>query len=308
MGVIQTIIDQLSDTSIPLTNPLTATKVLAVRVGNQELINWINSEIEGYYNSTKLPSYRIYEGIVECDFTNGSYKMSNHIMPTEGLSKDLKSYVKDARFIESVEALEGLLVNDPEGNLIYPYPAEIVGILQANFRKISPSNRNIQLFGARRKISKYAIKMILSSVRNKLLDFMLKLETEFGDNAGIQELKENNQQITIIMSQTITTTGDGNIINTGDNANIKATINITKGNKDELIRYLDSIGINSEDTGELINVIDDDSQDDQNQSYGSKVSEWIGKMITKAASGVWSVGIGVAGSLLETGIKAYYGW
>src|SRR5690606_36159685 len=50
-------------------------------------------------------------------------------------------------------------------------------------------------------------------------------------------------------------TGDGNILNTGNEANIHATINVSKGNLDSLKRQLFKYGIEDEDIEELAEIL-----------------------------------------------------
>jgi len=118
----------------------------------------------------------------------------------------------------------------------------------------------------------------------------------------------SEEQISTIMNQTIiNTSGDGNVVNTGEKARISAKINITKGNKDELIKYLKDYGISEEDTSELATIIDTEQPDASKMTFGEKVNAWIQKMLGKALDGTWSIGLGAAGNLLAEAIKLYYG-
>lgn len=147
---------------------------------------------------------------------------------------------------------------------------------------------------------------VLSKVRNSLLDFMLKIDSEFGNISEIEELKTKKNEISTIMSQTIiNNSGDGNILNTGDAAKIDATITITKGNKDELSSHLRETGAEEVDIEELMRVID--QEEPKTDTFSPQVNSWIQKMIGKALEGTWKVGIGAAGGLLASAIKMYYG-
>ena len=137
---------------------------------------------------------------------------------------------------------------------------------------------------------------------------MLKIDSEFGNITEIEELKTKKEQISTIMNQTIiNTSGDGNVVNTGEKARISAKINIIKGNKDELIKYLKDYGISEEDTSELATIIDTEQPDASKMTFGEKVNAWIQKMLGKALDGTWSIGLGAAGNLLAEAIKLYYG-
>ncbi len=149
---------------------------------------------------------------------------------------------------------------------------------------------------------------ILTYVRNNLLDFMLKIDSEFGNITEIEELKTKKKEIATIMNQTIiNNTGDGNVVNTGDKATITSTITISKGNKEELSKHLQDIGLTTDDTNELIQVIDTEEPDFEKKTFGKAVNSWTQKMLGKALDGSWNIGIGAAGNLIAEAIKTYYG-
>lgn len=149
---------------------------------------------------------------------------------------------------------------------------------------------------------------MLSVIRSKLLDFMLKLDEEFGNLTEIEELKEKNERISTIMNQTIINASDGSIVNTGENSIIDATISITKGDKVVLKQRLLDNGISGEDSDELIQILDSESSDRTTGKFGNKVNLWIQKMLGKALDGSWQIGIGAAGNLLSELIQSYYGF
>jgi len=111
------------------------------------------------------------------------------------------------------------------------------------------------------------------------------------------------------MSQTvINTSGDGNIINTGNNNTITANITVKKGDKNALERHLAANNIEDSDIQELTSIIDRDNTAIKEQKFGETVNSWIKKMLGKAVDGSWKISLGVAGKLLTDAITSYYGW
>lgn len=55
MDLVSRIINELVDDKSSLNGALLKTKVLASRIGNQELIAWTNSELSGYDDESELP-------------------------------------------------------------------------------------------------------------------------------------------------------------------------------------------------------------------------------------------------------------
>ena len=71
--------------------------------------------------------------------------------------------------------------------------------------------------------------------------------------------------------------------------------------------YLQQQGVSKEDVSDLEQAIREDPEPKSPQKFGSKVGAWIGKMVSKAASGGWEVTVATAGTLLAAAISKFYG-
>lgn len=306
MKLISQIINELIDSEKSINGALLKTKVLASRIQNNELLDWVNGELNGYTSTKDLPDYRKnITSYLKGNYVNGNMKYSNQPIPTIGLDKVFQKNLQTTEFQDSITALENLIRNNDSSTLASPLRAELVGIIEANW--IDMGNPYLQLMNVSKVIAKSAIVEVVSKVRNKLLDFMLKVDEEFGSLTEITELKTKKEEITTIMNTTINNSGDGNVVNTGDKAKISAKININKGDKSELQNQLLNNGVSSSDTAELLEIIDTEEPNLDNGKFGEKVNTWTTKMLSKALDGSWNIAIGSAGSLLAELIKAYYG-
>ncbi len=306
MKLINDIINELIDYDKSITSPLLKTKVLASRLQNEPLLNWVSNELKGYYNLESIPDYRKYQANISGTYIIGRLRYNDQPVPTIGLDKGLEEAIHAMNFTQSISTLETLKGENKSGVLEQVFTAELTGLIQQNWRKMK--NPYLQLVNCKKSISINAVTEVISFVRNNLLDFMLKIDSEFGNITEIEELRTKQEQITTIMTQTIiNTSGDGNIINTGNKAKISATIKITKGNKEQLVSYLEDIGLSKEETSELAEIIDTEEPNYINKTFGEKVNIWTQKMLGKALNGTWEIGVGAAGSLLAEAIKMYYG-
>ncbi len=307
MKLINDIINELIDTDKSISSPLLKTKVLASRLQNEDLLNWVSNELKGYDNSSKLPNYRKYQGNITGTYINGNMQYNDQPVPTIGLKGEFEAFLHAMDFHQSISSLEILKGENKSGKLENTFPAEIVGLIQRNWRKMG--NPYLQLINCKKTISVNAVVEILAFVRNNLLDFMLKIDSDFGNITEIEELKTKKDEIATIMNQTIiNNSGDGNVVNTGEKAKISATINITKGSKEELVKHLHVIGLSNTDTSELLEIIDTEEPNFENKTFGQKVNSWTQKMLGKALDGSWDIGIGAAGNLIAEAIKTYYGF
>lgn len=101
--------------------------------------------------------------------------------------------------------------------------------------------------------------------------------------------------------------GDGNILNTGNEANIHATINVNKGNLDNLKRQLSNYGIEDDDIEELSEIVQTENPNSVNNTLGEKSNSWILKITGKALSGVGKIAVGISSNILASLIRQYYG-
>lgn len=308
MKLISQIINELIDNDKSLNGALLKTKVLASRIQNTELLDWVSRELSGYKSTDELPDYRKdIQTYLRGSYLNGYTKYTNQPIPTVGMEKMFQDSLLSESFLESISALENLNKPDNSSSLSIPLRAEIVSLIEENW--VNMGNPYLQLMNVSKIIGKNSIVQVLSKVRNKLLDFMLAIDQEFGYLTEIDELKDKNNKISTIMSQTIiNTSGDGNVVNTGNRSKISAKITIEKKNKSDLVRYLQENGVSEQDTAELLEIIDTEEPNATKQSFGEKVNKWIKKMIGKAVDGTWDVGIGAAGNILAEAIGQYYGF
>lgn len=306
MKLINDIINELIDNDKSITSPLLKTKVLASRLQNEPLLNWVSNELKGYENLESIPDYRKYQANITGTYINGGMIYNDQPVPIIGLDKELEEAINAMNFTQSISTLETLKGENKSGILEQVFPAELIGLIQQNWRKMK--NPYLQLVNCKKSISINVVTEILSFVRNNLLDFMLKIDSEFGNITEIEELKTKQEQITTIMTQTIiNTSGDGNVVNTGNKTKITATITINKGDIKQLVSHLQEIGLSEVESSELAEIIDKEEPNYTNKIFGEKVNGWIQKMLGKALNGTWEIGVDAAGSLLAEAIKMYYG-
>ena len=148
----------------------------------------------------------------------------------------------------------------------------------------------------------YAIAGILDNVKNKLLDFILDLEdlgvTPERIDKGILQPDTARNLFHINIH------GNHNFVASGES--VHQSNSVRQGDVASLISYLGSLDIARRDLNEIEEAVNSEAHV-LGESFGQKVSAWIGKMVSKAASGLWSVGIKSASALLNDALRRYYG-
>lgn len=211
-----------------LVSPLLKTKVFASRIGNKNLLNWVNKELNGYSMDDNLPEYRIGSATSSCTLRQGYAMQENTPVPVSFIQDEtLRNFFTQYEFRDSVKTLESYFSDKGNDILMKILPVDFWAFLTREFRKNG-------FKGEIRDIKKMShissITQTLTEVRSKFLDLMINLESEFPDlpedfSDYTETTKENlTQTINYIMgdSYNISNSGDGSTINIGDKNNINS--------------------------------------------------------------------------------------
>lgn len=302
MQIIDELITKISEGKISLTDILIQTKVLAFQLKNDELKTWINNELNGYDSGNILPAYRIISCEITGTVSNGYERLSNFPIPLVNLSNDFKTQIKTVNLSQSISAIDSLVEKDKSSKMSMHIPADFYEYLSKDF------DNGYQIEYARKEISSTQIVQVLTSVKSKLLDFLLELNEAFGEES-IKNLSEGDEKDQVSSLFNSAVFGDNTTIIVGDGNSQKVTIkDVLFKNFDELSRYFESNEMPKESITELATIIDSDNQNIETKEFGDKVKGWVSKTITKAMDGSWTVGLAAAGKVLADGVSRYYGW
>jgi hypothetical protein len=300
---IENIIDSLGHNE-KLETILLKTKILLFRFGETEALNWIDKELNGYSKQDELPKYRIVKSKTLTTIKNYNVIQRNIPAPIINLTKEIQKSLTSSKIYESISVIE-LIANSTENLLTSNLPIEFHQLFQNELPK------NIYIHEAYRVIQKSHIVEIISIIRLRLLDFMLKIEDKFPDNASLEEAKtiasktEIGKTFGFIMN--ININGDNATITNGNSNHIEQHNSVQKNDIKSLLEYLKTQGIAQPDLDELKQAIKEDSESPQPKGkFGQYVGKWIGKMTSKAAAGLWDITITSGVNLLEKSIGNYY--
>lgn len=304
MNQLQEIINILSSGNEGLTNALIKTKVFLYSTGNKELVEWVNNEINGYNDTNPLPEYRIVPARILVDANNGARKYTSYAIPLNHLSEKEYEEAVISRVKMSISQIEQLTFNAGDsGRFEQPIPTELAYFFYG--KAIDSSYEITKCF---KEVQVHSFYGILTQVRSRLLDFLLEYSDKASEISGEDSEDEKLKKIDASAIFNYAIYGDNAVINHGDSNIINSTKNITENDFASLKKFLQLQGIEKEDIDTLkIAIADDGPIASKNDSYGSAVSVWFSKMISKAADSSWGVGVAVASSTLTSALKKYYG-
>lgn len=312
MNILTDITSQLINTDKPLTAGLFKLKLLALRLQNMLLLDWINKELKGYEDGTYLPIYRITSGQLKGTFSNGIISREDVGISTIALPETIEDYITNFKIPQNISIVEEY-AKKTEDSLKIPISPEWTAIMMDRIVVYNPTIIGYSLTDSYTLISRYAYKNILDYVRNYALDLTTALESNLGYEVEIEKLIQNkdetNQIIQSFMTQgNIINIGDGNLVNTGDKNSISQNINIQKGNFEQLRQTLIQIGLEETDINELENILKEDNADIEKKEFGAKTKSWIKKMVNKFFYAGGQIGFGAIGSILANSISPFLGF
>jgi hypothetical protein len=275
------------DENVQLSAILRKTMVVARKLDVPELITWCKSELDGY-SGERIPDYRKVKGLVK------AHNPYNGLMlPIVWTSEPPEELI--SRYIgQSIPELQEMAGRPQSGTLIVPFPEPLGYKLMADWDTPTPP---VLVVDRSQVIS------ILDRVRSLVLDWSLKLESKGIIGSGMTFSKEEKQ--TARQSHINIETFQG-ILGDINQSTVSQSLSITKGDSEALANFLKESGVSDKDIKELQSAIKSDGTKAGNH-FGPRVSEWIGKMVSKAAEGSWKVGIAAGGNLLAPAIKGYLG-
>jgi hypothetical protein len=161
-----------------------------------------------------------------------------------------------------------------------------------------------------RSISKPNVAQVFVQVRSRLLDFVLELKEQIGNDVSEQEIKHLGGSIDASSLFNNAIFGNNTTIVVGNNNAQDVTNIISLGNFTGLAEFLKKHGVGESNIAELETAINADGQSLEvaQKRFGPAVKAWLQMMLSKAVDASWNIELGVASSLLASALERYYGW
>jgi len=306
MTLLRDIQDASIDANVDITVVLRKCKVLAVRLGNEDFKKWIDSELNGYDEDDPLPDYRVFEVNSKGHFAGPAGSgLRNADIPLSCLPEKSQENFRYHRGTQPISAYVSIL-NDSEakgGSARIPWPPELVAHVGQDIYQ------DMNCIGAWQVLHRNMIASLIDSVRNRILNFVLEIESENPD-AGDAPQKSNpiSQEK---VSQMFNTYISGNVQNVATGSSYvtqSGEFIVLQNDIESLFSYLRSFNVDESDLQSLGNAIELDAIESQvEKSIGPRVTSWLSEMMTMAAKGIWKVSSAVAASVLTKAINSYYG-
>jgi hypothetical protein len=313
--LLQEVIDDLVNTDKSLSAALIKLNYFGRLIKNQELIDYTQNELNGYKNNKEsVPGYRKAIGRLYIDMQAYDNRHSG-VLPVSMIDEKYRFAFKYVYVTEGIAAIEKLAreseSNDAGGQIVTTLPMEMLHVLQEPARALYKTDTRIDVVGARLAGNANIVVEIPNAIRTKLLDFVMSIAETFGHNIEIESFNKkgelNNQTIIHKMNTTINNSGDGNLINTGNENKIDSNVTLYKGDIARLQKELRDQGIDEADIEEISEIVVNEKPNEEKAILGEKSNGWISKVINKSLNGIGKIATGISSNLIAALIKQYYG-
>ena len=197
MQLIDDIISDACDSTLPISVVLRRCLVLAFDLDNITLRDWVENELNGYDSNTELPEYRLYKIVSKGVFlVPYQGQLSDQPLAPGVLSEEHRHWAEQAFLDQPIIAYE-LPKDDVHGTVHIAWPPDLTVHYQTAFFEGLVLNRAWQ------EIPKSLFIGLVDIVRNRVLRFALEIRKELGLVGGSADNLESTKIEQIVQSQII---------------------------------------------------------------------------------------------------------
>jgi hypothetical protein len=301
MSLLHEIQEAIIEPTVELGPVLLKLRLLADRLGSEQLEEWVKYESEGYPPNVEVPEYRYVEVSYTGNFQNIAWQATNQPIPPYLIEEHCGKQWTRKAVRESIAAVDELLKG--EGGAIGIDAANLVLILQD---KVYEGMNCTSVNG---RISRTSILEIQNTVRARILELTMKLEKEIPGTAEITVAKRlesgaATEKLEHVVNMTVN--GPNAVITTGG-AHSRISVNNVQGDVGSIENELVKAGVPKDLAEEFSQIVASEHPESQDAPLGAKATEWLGKKLPSIAKGAWGIGVSVATSVIEEAAKNYYG-
>lgn len=270
--MIKELINDIVYDKINLNQALTRAKLIAFKIENNILKEWISNELTGY-TSGDLPSHRILSSETVGIISN-SLGQEQEIQL--GLGPKMKEILDGNfhiyHFKLGISSVEGLLNENKEDIIYLHLPPETTELFSEYLTLPAYTTLKYIL----KKIGRSQLQHIINITKQNLIDTLLDLNKEFPDLESDFDSKEMKEKANKIITNHI----HGNVSHTnfGIGDNVKQKQKITQSQLNKNLGKLKEFGVEDED----IEILKDIVHEDDTEIPQNKLIKWIGDVTKKS--------------------------
>ncbi|MGC1002420.1 abortive phage resistance protein [Pantoea agglomerans] len=273
---------------------LLTAKMIAVKLGLKDLSEWMEYEIDGYPGDADLPEYRTGQGIIR--YWNPYQGWQN--LQFRNVPASVITTIQTYTLSESISSMQYADSEDGMCRLVIP-PRLVELILKG---QETPSE--ICWFFSANKL-----KHIVTTVRNKILNWSLELESQGILGMGLLFTQNEKDAAPLTVNNTNIFHGAVNnagAIGAGNTGDIQQQNSISSGDIASLENELKKYGIADNDLSELKQLVEQSTKPTSKTEVEKSFGAWIGKITGQAFTGVLNIAGAAAPAILTNALCHFY--
>jgi hypothetical protein len=298
MGLIDEIRDRAVSGKVPLEDVLRHCMVLAARLKHDPLKTWTHQELNGYQSSADVPDYRVVQATLRYRDV-GPFHLRSDLVPSSRVPPESDGILRRIPLRPGVAELEAW---QGGGGIKVAMPENLHDYLDA------AGLESWGLTDVYREVSGSTLKGVLSTIRNRVLEFVLSLEdqsTEIDSAAPGSRpvpLKNVDDKFGIYIM------GHGNVVTVaGQSAAVQLIKKqVVQNDVASLKAFLANQGVSEHELKQLDKVIETAQATDLDDQR-SALHRWVNKAAKSMVGGGKSVLPAAAKEAVLLSIRYYFG-
>jgi hypothetical protein len=281
MSLVEQLINDAVDDQTKVGFLLRKAKVLAYKLDAKELARWAENEMGGYQKREEVPDYRIATPI-NLGYFSGPFGsgLKNARIPMAFLPESVQEQYGHFYAMQNIQVYEEHFSDPAQTSLEFAWDPNVIAILQ----RMPPIYEGYVIAEARQSIARPFFVGIIDTVRNRLLNLLLELQSAFPETGKDVNLSQiPRQSIHTIFNMTIYG-GQQNIASEGGTVTQPSQTSID-GDFQQLAKILRELGVRDGDIAKLEVALIADQQAAPQGQPGARVKSWIGDVAANAAGG-----------------------
>ncbi len=277
--------------------------VLGDQLNNDDLRDWALQELQGYGSDGEAPEYRKIGAVLRGNLAGplqSGYK--NVAIPAVGLPKELRDQAHTTVLAQGVAGVERLLEGEGE-TLTFMWPGDWIALAQHKGRIMEGH----VLYAAWQDINKSAVAGVLDAIRNRVLEFCLRLGKERPDlmatDGDSPQTVADSTAVSQVFNHVIIGSQIGSIASASPGVQQSAQIGITPADMPGLMKALTGAGVPPDEAEVLKAAIEQES----GQTAKQKCENWLERAEQAVASRAWSLVSGATIATIRRAILSYLG-
>jgi hypothetical protein len=272
--------------------------LLGAELNNEELKTWAFLELRGYSGGLPVPDYRVLPSHAIGNFAGAfGSEVRGFSIPASLMPKELRGYAERVTLRNPIAEIEGhaYAVHD-KNYLAVPWPGDLIRLMQDKVFA------DMALYSASQSVSKASLTGVIDAVRNRILEFVMRIEEATPQAApGAEAPAIPNERVQHLVQTIINGNVTGDVI-----AGVSGSVTQVKvGDLQSLKLAVQALGVSGADVKEMEKAILEDEK--TIHGMGAKTAHWLSTIGQKAASGALKLAQGVGIGVISKAILHYFG-